>query len=118
MKDSYKGRGLHSPKWEIELCKGGKLYDLLKIVKSDEDLVIEIRNDYFNIYYKGGNMARVASANSFQFDSNYYKGYQRPDYESKEQEDARKALRKDLLKRLKETRDYNGFVRFMKCLMN
>lgn len=118
MKDSYKGRGLHSLKWAKALCKGGKLYDLLEIVRSDEDLVIEIRNDYFNIYYKGGNMAKVASADSIQFDSNYYKGHQRPNYESKEQENARKELQKILLKHLKEKRDYNAFVSFMKSLMN
>ena len=118
MKNSYKGRGLHSPKWAIDLNKGGKLYDLLEIVKSDKDLVIEIRNDYFNIYYKGGNMARVASANSIQFDSNYYKGYQRPAYESIEQEGSRKELQKSLLRQLKKDRDYHTFVRKMKSLMN
>ena len=118
MKDIYLGRGLHSDKWVKALGEGGKLFDLLEIVKSDEDLVIEIRNDYFNIYYKGGSMAKIASADSIQFDYNYYKGFQRPLYESEAKEDARKELKKSLLTQLKKDRNYNDFVKIMKRLMD
>ena len=47
----YQGRGLHSSDWEGSLDKGGKLYGLIEIVRHDKDLVLEIRDDYFNIYY-------------------------------------------------------------------
>ena len=64
---TYLGRGLHSPELKEALNEGGLLQELLEIVKSDEDLVLGIRNNYFNIYYKGGNIAKVESANSIQF---------------------------------------------------
>lgn len=73
--DGYLGRGLHSKKWDELFKKGGKLFDLIEIVRNDEDLVLEIRNDYFNIYYKGGNMLKVGPKYDFQFDHNYFKGY-------------------------------------------
>ena len=115
---TYLGRGLHSPKLRNALNEGGLLQQLLEIVKSDEDLVLEIRNDYFNIYYKGGNMLKVESPNRIQFDHNYFKGYKRPQFESDEKEEARKELRKDMLATLKEGRNYGDFVREMKKLMD
>ena len=84
----YKGRGLHSSDWTVSLGKGGKLYELIEIVKHDKDLVLEIRDDYFNIYYKGGNMLKVMSENSFQFDYNYYKGD--PELSSDDKKEERK----------------------------
>lgn len=117
-KQEYLGRGLHSPKLREALCEGGLLYNLLEIVKNDDDLVIEIRNDYFNVYYKGGNIAKVESANSIQFDHNYFKGYNRPKYESDDKEEERKELKKELLSKLKKERNYNDFVSKMKDLMN
>lgn len=108
----YLGRGLHSAKWEKALSEGGELYGLLELVKSDEDLVIEIRNDYFNVYYKGGNMAKIASADSIQFDHNYYRG------RKVEKEEDRKELKRRLLAKLKNERNYNDFVKEMKSLMN
>ena len=115
---TYLGRGLHSPKLKEALNEGGLLQELLEIVKSDEDLVLEIRNDYFNIYYKGGNIAKVESANSIQFDHNYFKGYQRPKFESDKKEEKRKTLKKKMLSALKKERNYHVFVSKMKDLMN
>ena len=115
---NYLGGGLHSPKLRKSLGEGGLLQQLLEIVKSDEDLVIEIRNNYFNIYYKGGNIAKVVSENSIQFDHNYFKGYQRPKYESEKKETERKELKNKWLSILKKQRNYNDFVSKMKDLMN
>lgn len=115
---TYQGRGLHSPNLREALNEGGLLRGLLEIVKSDEDLVLEIRNDYFNIYYKGGNIAKVESANSIQFDHNYFKGYQRPNFESDEKEEERKVLKKKMLSALKNERNYYDFISKMKELMN
>lgn len=115
--DGYLGRGLHSKKWDELFKEGGKLFDLLEIVRSDEDLVLEIRNDYFNIYYKGGNMLKVGSKCNFQFDHNYFKGYKYPEFEADEKEGERKILKKKLLRRLKEDGDYGRFVVEMKNIM-
>ncbi len=114
----YLGRGIHSPKLRTALNKGGLLQPLLEIVKSDDDLVMEIRNDYLNIYYKGGNMVKIESPNSIQFDHNYFKGYKRPEFESDEKEEARKGLRKNMLTALKEKRNYGDFVIEMKKMMD
>ena len=117
-KKSYLGRGLHSPKLKKALNEGGLLQQLLEIVKSDEDLVLEIRNDYFNVYYKGGNIAKVESANSIQFDHNYFKGYERPKFEADEKEEERKKLKRKMLSVLKKERNYEDFINKMKDLMN
>lgn len=117
-KEVYLGRGLHSETWKQSFGETGLLYKLLKLVREDEDLVLEIRDDYINIYYKGGNMAKIASENSIQFDANYFKGYKRPNYEADNKEKARKSLKKEWLEKLKEDRDYKKFIKEMKKLMN
>lgn len=54
----------------------GKLKDLLNYVKSDNTLDLEIRENYINIYYLGGNILKVIKVNSsynFSFNYNYLK---------------------------------------------
>lgn len=116
---SYLGRGLHS-KWNNSFGEDGKLKDgklkgLIEKIKSDPDLVLQIREDYFNVYYKGGNLLKVSSENSFQFDYNYYKCD--PEFDTPEK---RKAKRKKVLETLKEKdpRDYKTFISEMKALMD
>lgn len=60
----YKGRGLHNPKFKGSFTNGS-LKDLLTIVKEDDDLVLQIRNNYVNIYYKGGNLSKIESENIY-----------------------------------------------------
>lgn len=115
--DGYLGRGLHSKKWDKLFEKGGELFDLLEIVRSDEDLVLEIRNDYFNIYYKGGNMLKVGPKCNFQFDHNYFKGYKFPEYEANEKVRDRKQLKEEMLYCLKKDGDYGRFIMDMKKRM-
>jgi len=110
---SYLGRGLHSEKWVTAFGKDGKLKGLIDVVLNDNDLVLQIREDYFNIYYKGGNLLKVSSENSFQFDSNYYKC--KSEYAT---DDERKGKRKQVLESLKQTRNYKGFITEMKKLMD
>ena len=112
----YRGRGLHSSDWTESLGKDGKLYGLIEIVRHDKDLVLEIRDDYFNIYYKGGNMLKVMSENSFQFDYNYFKGD--PELSADNKKEDRKGKRKKLLESLKKSRDYKDFVSQMKTIMD
>ncbi len=49
---------------------------LLKYVKSDNTLDIEIRENYFNIYYRGGNASKITEFSEdtyeFHFDKNYF----------------------------------------------
>lgn len=113
---SYLGRGLHSDKWDNVFGKGGKLGGLIEMVKKDDELVLQIREDYFNVYYKGGNMLKVSSENSFQFDYNYYKC--EIDLDTQEQRNKRIDKRRSVLESLKKTRDYKTFIAEMKKLMD
>lgn len=52
----------------------GELKELLSIVKSDDELNLEIRNRYINIYYLGGNILKITQKTKgykFEFDKNY-----------------------------------------------
>jgi len=124
MSKNYQGRGLHDKKWDEsfkekkEKEKEGKLYPLLELIKQDKELVLELRNDYLNVYYCGGNLAKISSENSIQFDENYFKGYEWPKYEANDKIEERKKLRKEWIGELKETRDYNSFIIKMKKLMD
>jgi len=56
----------------------GSLNSLLVYVKSDNTLDLEIRENYINIYYRGGNILRVSIKKScfqFHFDEKYLKNY-------------------------------------------
>ena len=110
---SYLGRGLHSDKWDNAFGEKGKLRGLIEMVKNDDELVLQIREDYFNVYYKGGNLLKVSSENSFQFDCNYYKCDTELDTPEK-----RKAKRRNVLESLKEKRDFKTFIADMKELMD
>ena len=52
----------------------GKLSAFLRHVQQDDTLCLEIRQDYINIYYRGGSLFRIAPAGaeySVSFDMNY-----------------------------------------------
>ena len=75
------GRGL-SPTFLDDL-RVGCLAPLLERVRRDDTLHLAIRNEYINIYYRGGNLLRVsrnpdgadtASSYTANFDSNYFTG--------------------------------------------
>lgn len=109
----HQGRGLHSKKWNSAFDENGLLKSLIDEVRKDKDLVIQIREDYLNVYYKGGNLVKVNSENSFEFDSEYYKG--KPEFDTEEK---RKKERRKLLDTLKKNRDYKTFLSTMKELMD
>jgi hypothetical protein len=44
--------------------KTGLLQDVLKLVKNDSTLCLEIRKNYINIYYRGGNILKIKEKNS------------------------------------------------------
>ena len=67
-------RGLPD-KFLQDLLKGS-LHGFLTAVQSDDTLCLEIRDDYVNIYYRGGNLCRIvpkSGSYSMKFDSNYAK---------------------------------------------
>lgn len=76
MEKQYK-RGIHDEfllnSLKQEEGNEGKLYSLLELVRQSKDLVLQIRDNYFNIYYLGGNVAEVESPNRVKFDKNYFR---------------------------------------------
>ena len=73
MSDLHK-RGIHNTAFLSEL-KSGSLKPLVDLIKSNDDLVLQIRDNYFNVYYKGGNVAKVTSPKSVEFDENYFRAH-------------------------------------------
>jgi len=60
----------------ISDLKKGKLSQVLELVQSDPTLDLNIRNNYINIYYRGGNILKVARKSpgiyAFTFDKKYH----------------------------------------------
>jgi hypothetical protein len=71
--EKYLGRGIHS-KVFLKALESGKLKLMLDVINTDmhRDLDVQIRNNYLNIYYNGGNIAKVNSENSIEFDAFYF----------------------------------------------
>jgi len=67
----YLGRSIHKDKF-VKSLVNGNLKQMLIAINNDNDLDIQIRNDYLNIYYKGGNIAKVNSEKSIGFDEFYF----------------------------------------------
>lgn len=64
-----------SAKLQEDLCSG-ILNPILANVHRDNNLTIEVRSNYINIYYRGGNMLRISEKNTgynFEFDLQYIK---------------------------------------------
>lgn len=56
--------------------RGGFLKPLVERVIADRSLCLEIRKDYFNIYYRGGNLLKLAHAQTgyeASFDAKYFR---------------------------------------------
>lgn len=68
----YYKRGIHKISLLNEM-ENGALKPLIELVNSNEDLVLQIRDDYFNVYFQGGNVAKVSSSQSVVFDENYFR---------------------------------------------
>lgn len=65
-----------SKKFMSALQEKGILSNLLNRVKSDDTLFMAIRNNYINIYYRGGNLIKISedgTAYKAEFDINYIK---------------------------------------------
>ena len=70
-------RGLHNEALLKSLMKNedkeGDLYQLIELVRNSKNLVLQIRDNYFNIYYLGGNVAEVEVPSRVKFDKNYFR---------------------------------------------
>lgn len=109
---NYPGRGLHSSNWNVMFRNDGVLSPLLNLVKSDKDLVLQIRNNYINIYYKGGNMLKVTHGPGYVFDHEYFKGIDIMD------EKAQKCERNNLLNIIKIEHNFAKFILEAKTVMD
>jgi hypothetical protein len=102
-KEKYLGRGIHKQKFLNSLTTG-KLKPMLDAINHDTELDIQIRNNYLNIYFDGGNIAKVSSENSVSFDKNYF--YTEKAIPTKEIDDETKDLlkqkRKELINKFKQ----------------
>ena len=53
----------------------GKLRKILDFVQADASLSLEIRNDYINIYYRGGNLYKIDNKYEYFTDTGYFIDY-------------------------------------------
>jgi hypothetical protein len=71
-------RGLSEEFLNDLILNTGKLHSFLETVKNDDTLCLEIRDDYVNIYYRGGNLFKIEKGKNgyaISFDINYCDKY-------------------------------------------
>ena len=56
----------------LESLEKGILRNITDYVKKHNELDLQIRDNYINLYYKGGNILRIKSPNTFEFDEFYF----------------------------------------------
>jgi len=117
-------RGIKNPKMWQSLVNG-KLKEMLEVVKLDEELVLHLRNNYMNIYYRSGNVAKIEGENRVDINENYFISKKEEDYcrdkDKKTSIDDRKhndlILKRDKAKQLFKEGDYKEYFELMKKTM-
>ena len=112
-KNEHSGRGLHNAALR-ESFVSGDFKGLLKVVKEDDELIFQIRNNYVNIYYQGGCLAKVKER-SIQFDENFFISAETKKDGWNHDQCLKK--KKEWLEELNKDKDYEKYVANMKEIM-
>ncbi len=98
-------RGITNQRFLSDLKNKESLGKMIDIVKADPRLVFHLRENYINIYYKSGNIAKITSANSVSIDKNYFIDSESKNYvRSKDKQTENDRIKKaNLQKQRKET---------------
>jgi hypothetical protein len=65
-----------SDKFMNDLTEGGRLHELTQRVRNDDTLMLALRGDYINVYYRGGSILHLSEQDNgyaARFDTNYFK---------------------------------------------
>jgi hypothetical protein len=95
--------------------KDGILNPLLEAVKRDDTLCLQIRNDYFNIYYRGGSILKLENKKGL-FYSNFDTAYFKP-IEARRRELLSTSLPK-LIKSISESKKWVELMPLLKQAMD
>jgi hypothetical protein len=69
-----------SPEFMIDLQEGGRLHPLLERIQKDNTLMLAIRENYINVYYRGGNIIKLKESPK----KNHYEAYFDENYDKEE----------------------------------
>jgi len=116
---NYLGRGIHNQN-KLNSLMTGNLNKMLEIIRNDKDLDIQIREDYLNIYYMGGNIANVKSENSIVFNEFYFYLGDTPSTHIKDNQSivSELKMKRDLLIIKFKNKEYQEFFNEAKMVMD
>ena len=102
-------RGIKDAKFWASLVEG-KLTKLLEAIKADSELVLQFRNDYLNVYYHSGNVAKINSEKSVEISENYFISCDEDSYDRSMKSDEDRKKHDRLIKWRNETKQlfYDG----------
>lgn len=111
----FNKRGLHNETFRRKFKIGGSMRTLIELVNNSQDLVLQIRDNYINIYYQGGNIAKISSEMSVDVDENYFRQY--PSNQSEEEDWS--AIKSDIneVKELFKNHKYEDYIETVKKAM-
>ncbi len=119
--NEYLGRGIRKSEFQKSL-REGNLKKMLEIINADNNLDVQIRKEYLNVYYCGGNIVKVNSEKSIGFDMYYY--YLQKDGRSKKDilndeniVNGLRSERDELIKKFKEG-DYRDYFNKAQNIMD
>lgn len=69
--NTKKCRGIKNARFWESLA-AGKLSKMIDVIKKDPSLVLHFRNDYLNVYYHSGSVAKIKSEKSIEISENYF----------------------------------------------
>lgn len=108
-------RGLHDEDFRGKLKKNGTMRSLIDLVNSSSDLVLQIRDNYINIYYQGGNIAKINSEKNVEVDKNYFRQY--PSNQTEKEDMSAISNKYHKVKKLFEAHDYEDYIKEVKDAM-